>query len=438
MTEWLVIGIACFAVMVVLALIGVPICIAMLLPATVGFYLIGGPSMMIKQLSDGIFANSASYSYAVVPLFTIVGVLAGDTGIASNAYNCMHSWLGKRRGGLLYATVCANALFGACSGISAAGSIVFSKIAAPELLKRNYDESLSLGCIASASALSSLIPPSIPIIMTCILTETSIGTALMCSTAAGIIVVVLMCIIIKITALIKPNWVPAPTEEDKQITWKERVATLKLLIPIVVLFGLILGGSFFGWFPATVGGAIAMVAIIIYALIRRMPIKAIGRSLWQGVTMFVGIYLMILSGTMFSRFVSTTGLASAMVNGIANINAAPMIIFLFVVIFYLFIGCFMNCMPVIIITAPIVVPMLKGIGFNEFVIVVCLVLLTEIGNITPPVGNGVFAVATVLKESPAKIFKGVTPFFIAMVIATILFAAVPQTITWLPAILGMT
>lgn len=437
MTEWLVIGIICFAAMVVLAMIGVPICIAMLLPATVGFYLIGGPNMMIRQLSDGIFANSASYSYAVVPLFTIVGVLAGDTGIASNAYECMHAWLGKRRGGLLYATVCANALFGACSGISAAGNIVFSKIAAPELKKRNYDESLSLGCISSASALSSLIPPSIPIIMTCILTETSIGTALMCSTAAGIAVVILMCIVIKITAVLKPGKVPEPSEEDKQISWKQRLKTLKLLIPIAVLFALIMGGSFFGWFPATVGGAIAMVAIVIYALIRRMPIKNIGRSLWQGVTMFVGIYLMILSGTMFSRFVSTTGLANAMVSGIANLTIHRMLIFLLVVIFYLFIGCFMNCMPVIIITAPIIVPMLRGIGFNEFVIVVCLVLLTEIGNITPPVGTGVFAVATVLRESPAKIFKGVTPFFIAMVVAVLLFALIPQTLTWLPTLLGM-
>ncbi len=437
MEQWMIIGICCFVSMVVLALIGVPICIAMLLPATVGFYLIGGEAMMVKQLSDGIFANSASYSYAVVPLFTIVGVLAGDTGIASNAYTCMHKWLGKRRGGLLYATVCANALFGACSGISAAGSIVFSKIAAPELKKRNYDESLSLGCIASASALSSLIPPSIPIIMTCILTETSIGAALMCSTAAGIAIVILMCVVLKITAILKPEKVPTPSAEDMKITWRERFATFKLLIPIGVLFALILGGSFFGWFPATVGGAIAMVAIVIYALIRRMPVKKIGKSLWQGVCMFIGIYLMILSGNMFSRFVAVTGLADAMVEGIASLTWPPMLIFLAVVVFYLFIGCFMSCMPVIIITAPIVVPMLTGIGFNDLVIVVCLVLLTEIGNITPPVGNGVFSVATVLRESPAKIFKGVLPFFIAMTVAVILFAGVPITITWLPKILGM-
>lgn len=248
----------------------------------------------------------------------------------------------------------------------------------------------------------------------------------------------LMCIVIKITAVLKPEKVPYPSEEDKRITWRQRAATLRLLIPIAVLFALILGGSFFGWFPATVGGAIAMVAIVAYALIRRMPVKAISRSLWQGVTMFVGIYLMILSGTMFSRFVSTTGLASAMVNGIASLTLHPMLIFLLVAVFYLFIGCFMNCMPVIIITSPIVVPMLRGIGFNEYVIVVCLVLLTEIGNITPPVGTGVFAVATVLKESPAKIFKGVTPFFIAMVAAVLLFAAAPQLLTWLPTLLGMT
>ena len=423
--------------MIILALIGVPIAIAMLAPAAAGFLIIGGPAMMIKQLSDGVFANSASYSYAVVPLFTIVGVLAGDTGIATNAYDCMHSWLGKRRGGLLYATVCANALFGACSGISAAGSIVFSKIAVPELKKHKYDESLSLGCVASASALSSLIPPSIPIIMTCILTDTSIGTALMCSTAAGIFITIMMCVMIFVTARMRPGKIPVPTEEDKNITWGERLKTLRLLIPIAVLFILIVGGSFFGWFPATVGGAIAMVAIVIYALIRRMPVSKIGKSLWEGVCMFVGIYLMIIAGTLFSRFITVTGVASALASWIANLAVPAMVIFLVVVVFYLFIGCFMNCMPVIIITAPIIVPMLKNIGFSEFVIVVCLVLLTEVGNITPPVGNGVFMVATVLKESPAKIFKGVTPFFIAMVAAAIVFAAFPIVLEWLPKLLGM-
>ena len=437
MTNQLVIGIICFALMVVLTMAGVPVCISLLFPATLGFLLVGGVPMMAKQLADGVFANSASYSYAVVPLFTIVGVLAGDTGIAGNAYTSMHAWLSKRKGGLVYATICANAVFGACSGISVAGNIVFSKIAAPELKKRHYDESLSYGCISAASALSSLIPPSIPIIMTCILTETSIGTSLMCSTAAGILVVILMCLVVKITGLIHPEKLPSPSEEDKQITWLDRLKSLRLLIPIAVLFALIIGGSFFGWFPATVGGAIAMVAIVIYALCKKMPVKHIGKSLWQGVTMFVGIFLMILGGTLFSRFVTTTGLASVMVSGIAKLTLPPIIIFLIVVVFYLFIGCFMNTMPIIIITAPIIVPMLKGIGFSEFVVVVALVLLTEIGNITPPVGNGVFMVATALKESPAKIFKGIWPFFFALVGAVILFAIFPITLEWLPRLLGM-
>lgn len=433
----LTVGIICFAAMVVLALIGFPIAISLLAPALVGFYLVGGQSMLVQQLSSGIFTQAASYSFAVVPLFTIVGVLAGETGMASNAYTCARKWVGKRRGGLLYTTVVANAIFGACSGISSSGSIVFSKIAAPELKKVGYDESMSLGCIAAASALSSLIPPSIPIIMTCILTDTSIGTALMASTGAGIALTILMCAVIFITARIRPQKVPKPTEEDKNVSWMDRLKTLKLLIPIAVLFGLILGGSFFGWFTATVGGAIAMVAIVIYALIKRMPLKAIFNALWQGVNIFSGIFLMILAGQVFSRFVSVTGLASALVNGIASLKVPNMVIFLVIILFYLLVGCFMSCMPVIIITAPVVVPMLSNIGFNPYVIVVCLVLLTELGNITPPVGNGVFSVATVLGESPAKIFKGVTPFFLAMLAAVILFAAVPMSIMWLPNMLGM-
>ncbi len=431
------IGIICFVAMIVLALLGFPIAISLLAPALVGFYWVGGANMVIMQLSSGIFTQAASYSYAVVPLFTIVGVLAGDTGMATNAYECARKWVGKRRGGLLYTTVVANAIFGACSGISSSGSIVFSKIATPELNRAGYDESLSLGCIAAASALSSLIPPSIPIIMTCILTDTSIGVSLMASTAAGIVLTLLLCVVIYITSKIRPEKVPVPTEEDKNTTWRERFATLKLLLPIAVLFALILGGSFFGWFTATVGGAIAMVAIVIYAILKRMPMKDIFRALWQGVNIFSGIFLMILAGSVFSRFVSVTGLARTMVNGIASLTVPSIVIFLVAILFYLLAGCSMSCMPVIIITSPVVVPMLTGIGFSPYVIVVCLVLLTELGNITPPVGNGVFSVATVLGTSPAKIFKGVTPFFLAQLAAVVMFAVAPITILWLPKLLGL-
>jgi C4-dicarboxylate transporter, DctM subunit len=437
MTSTALFGLACFGIMILLIILGVPIAISMFVISVVGFYVTGGISMLSVQLSNGIFSLSASYTFAVVPLFMIVGVLAGVTGIAAGAYNGARAWVGKYRGGLLHTTVVANALFGACSGISVASNAVFCKIAAPELKKAHYDESLSLGCISAAGSLSSLIPPSIPIITVCILANLSIGTALVCGTAAGIITMFIMMFIIKGTQLIHPNKIPEPTEEDRNITFKDKLSSLKLLIPILGLFALIVGGSFFGWFSATVGGAVASVAIIIYALIKRLPMKELLHAVCESASQFAGIYLMIMAGSLFSRFITTTGLASQLANLISQINMAPFFVFMIVVVFYLFCGCFIAVMPIIIITVPVILPLLEDLGFNPYAIAICLVLLCELGNITPPVGNSVFTTAIITGESPTKIFKGVAPFFIAELIACILFGSVPEIVTFLPNLLGM-
>lgn len=437
MTSTAIFGLACFGIMIALIILGIPIAISMFVISVVGFYITGGISMLSTQLSNGIFSLSASYTFAVVPLFMIVGVLAGETGIASGAYNGARAWVGKYRGGLLYTTVVSNALFGACSGISVASNAVFCKIAAPELRKAKYDDSLSLGCISAAGSLSSLIPPSIPIITVCILSNLSIGTALICGTAAGIITMLIMMFIIKGTQLIRPDKVPEPTEEDRNITFQDKLKSLKLLVPILALFALIVGGSFFGWFSATVGGAVASVAIIIYAIIRRMPVKQLLHAVCESASQFAGIYLMIMAGSLFSRFITTTGLANQLASLISGLHMAPIFIFLIVVVFYLFCGCFIAVMPIIIITVPVLLPLLENLGFNPYAMAICLVLLCELGNITPPVGNSVFTTAIITGENPMKIFKGVTPFFIAELASCVLFGMVPIIVTFFPNLLGM-
>lgn len=437
MTSTAIFGLACFGIMIALIILGIPIAISMFVISVVGFYITGGISMLSTQLSNGIFSLSASYTFAVVPLFMIVGVLAGETGIASSAYNGARAWVGKYRGGLLYTTVVSNALFGACSGISVASNAVFCKIAAPELRKAKYDDSLSLGCISAAGSLSSLIPPSIPIITVCILSNLSIGTALICGTAAGIITMLIMMFIIKGTQLIRPDKVPEPTEENRNITFQDKLKSLKLLVPILALFALIVGGSFFGWFSATVGGAVASVAIIIYAIIRRMPVKQLLHAVCESASQFAGIYLMIMAGSLFSRFITTTGLANQLASLISGLHMAPIFIFLIVVVFYLFCGCFIAVMPIIIITVPVLLPLLENLGFNPYAMAICLVLLCELGNITPPVGNSVFTTAIITGENPMKIFKGVTPFFIAELASCVLFGMVPIIVTFLPNLLGM-
>lgn len=430
-------GLVLFLVMFVLVLIGAPIYLSMFLTSVIGFFCLGGTSMMVQQITNAPFTLAASYTYAVLPLFMLMGSLSGDTGIAKGAYSSMRVWLGRRRGGLLYATIGANAIFGACSGISLAGSVVFSKIALPELERSGYDRDLSLGCITGSSCLSCLIPPSIPIIQYCILTNLSIGTALMCGLSVGIITVIVMFVVTFVIARVQKGKVPEVSEEDKAVTWKIRLASLKLLLPILILFGLIIGGTFSGWFSATVGGAIGSAAVVIYSLFKRIPLKQIAKTTWEAATMNAGMFPIIIAGTLFSRFITLTGLPDAFSSLINAMNIPAFGVFIMVIIFYLFCGCVMDIASTIIITVPIVFPLLTGLGFDGYMLCIVLVFVSSMAGVTPPIGMNVFAVANTVRIDPSHIFKGVIPYFVAQLAVVFIIAIWQPLIYLVPNLIGL-
>ena len=432
-----VIGVIFFAIMLLMVLNGIPLFTAMMSTAIVGMWLVSGPKMALLQLAKAPFSLAASYSYAVLPLFTLVGMLAGETGIAKGAYDAAKAWLSKLRGGLLYTTVLANAIFGACSGIGTAGSIIFSKIALPELESNGYDRRLSLGCICGASSLAALIPPSIPIVMYCLLTNYSIGTTLMCGLGAGILQVIVTFGVIKVTSLISPQKIPPVREEDKHVPLKDKVRSLKLLIPILLLFALIIGGTFAGWFHSTVGGPIGAVAVIIYAICKRIPAKRILAGAWEGGHVFAGIYPIIIAGTIFSRFVSMSGMPAYVIRLLTSTSLPPWGIYLLVIVYFLICGCIMDIVATIIISVPVVFPLLVDtLGYNPYALVIVLVMISNIASLTPPVGMGVFTVSNATRIPSAEIFKGVTPFFFAQLIVCLIVAFVPQLIMVIPNLLS--
>ena len=436
MTPDMIIGLLVFAGMIALVLLGVPIFVSMLAGSFVGFILIGGVKMMVVQFTTAPFSLGANYTYAVLPLFMLVGSLASVTGIAQGAFDAMHKWLGRVRGGLLYTVVCANALFGACSGISVAGNVVFGRLAVPQLERQGYDKSLSYGTVTGAGVLSSLIPPSIPIIMWCLITNLSIGNPLMYGLSAGLMMVVLLCLFIFIYSLVKPNKVPS-TKDLPKISFVEKVKSLRYVIPILLVFALIIGGAVWGWFPSTVGGAVAVFALLIYALIKRVPIKQIGHCIWDAAVMNAGMFPIIMAGTIFSRFIALTGLADGMADLIAGANLHRMLVFTLVIIFYLICGCVMDIPSIIIITVPVIFPLLTGLGFDQYVLCVMLVFMCDVAGMTPPIGMNVFAVSNALKVRPMDIFKGCVPFFILDIVCVYIMALFPQIVQFLPKLMGI-
>lgn len=442
-----VIGVLFFLMMMVMVFMGIPVFISMLTASACGFLVLSGgnPAMMLTQFTSGVYNLGANYNYAVLPLFSLVGALVGETGVAEGAFNCFESWLKRAKGGLLYTVVAANAVFGACSGSSIAGNIVFGKLSLPQLRRRGYDEKLSLGCIAASGALSTLIPPSMGILMFCIIAPSpiqvagqsvaiSVGTALSGGIVPGIITAIALCITIRIVGIIRKDALPPRSNE--RVSWLERLAGLRYLIPILVLFGLIIGGTMLGWFTATVAGAVGAVVCVIYAVIKRVSARTLWNTFVDAAVMEAGIFPIIVGGQLFSRFVTNSGLASFLSDAIASVNAPAFVVFLLVMLLYVFCGCVMDMMSIIIITVPVVFPILCDLGYSPYAVIIALCFMMEIAGLTPPIGMNVFATSNALRVSPSKVFSGVWPFFICEVCMVILIAFVPGIVTWLPNMLG--
>ena len=438
MPAWLI-GLIVFGIMMVMVFAGIPIFVSMLTCAFFGFVALygGDMKMALNIFTTYPFDLGANYNYAVLPMFMLVGALAGETGIAEGAFKSVHAFLGRVKGGLLFTVVGANALFGACSGSSVAGNIVFGRLAMPELEKAGYSRKYSLGCVAASGALSTLIPPSMGIIMFCLVAPVtmSVGTALMGGIIPGIITAVALCVTVRIIGLAKPGSIP-PGGGPK-IPVSEKMKSLRLLIPLLCLFGLIIGGTFAGWFTATVGGAVGAVAVCIYALCKKMPLKQLGACMVDAAVMEAGIFPIIVGGQIFSKFISDTGLADYLSAAIASVHAPRFIIFLLVILLYVFCGCVMDIMSIIIITVPVVFPILTGMGYSPYALVIALCFVAEIAGLTPPIGMNVFATANALRINPSEIFKGVVPYFICEIALVLLIGLFPQIVTFLPTLMGV-
>ncbi len=424
--------------MMVLIFMGVPIFVSLMSSAFVGFLWVAGgnPAMMLTKFTATPFDLAANYNYAVFPMFMLVGALAGETGIAGGAFKAMHNWLGRIKGGLLFTVIAANAVFGACSGSSVAGNVVFGKLAMPELEAAGYSRKYSLGCITAAGALSTLIPPSMAIIMYCMISPITmnVGTALMCGIGPGILTALALALTVLIIGWVSKGSIP-PGGGPK-VPFVEKLKSLTLLIPILCLFGIIIGGTFAGWFTATVGGAIGAMAVTIYALAKRIPLRRIAWNLWDAACMEAGVFPIIVGGQLFGSFVSATRLADTLARWIASVNAAPFLVFCLVLLLYIFCGCCMDVVSIIIITVPVVFPVLNALGYSPYVLVITLCFVCEIAGLTPPIGMNVFATSNALRIKPAEIFAGVVPYFICETAMVLLMALFPQICLWLPTVLG--
>ena len=257
----------------------------------------------------------------------------------------------------------------------------------------------------------------------------------MCGVVPGIVTAIALCITVRIIGAVKKGSIP-PGGGPK-VAVKEKLKSLRLLIPIICLFGLIIGGTFAGWFTATVGGAVGAFVCVVYALFKKMPVKKLVECMMESAIMEAGIFVIIVGGQIFSKFIASAGLAEYLSQAIASVNAPAFIIFLLVILLYIFCGCVMDIAAIIIITVPVVFPILTAVGYSPYVLIIALCFIAEIAGLTPPIGMTVFATANALRINASEIFKGVVPYFVCEVVLVLLIGLFPGIVLCLSEALGV-
>lgn len=428
----LITGIGGIILLLILFFIGVPIGFAMAIAGFLGFAYVVNPKAALHLLANDIFTHLNSYALSVLPMFILMGCMAFAAGIGSKAFNVAYILMGRLRGGLIVATAIACCIFGALTGSGAATNVAIGKSAIPEMKKYQYDPSLSLGALACSGTLGFMIPPSIPLAVYGIITEQSIGKLFIAGLLPGILITLLFILTALSVCWIRPDW--GPPGESTNL--KQKLKSLLGLLDALILFLLVIGGLFAGFFSPTMAGAIGSAGAIVIGLIRKELtwIKFIG-GLRDSLRLSCMIFILIVGAMIFGHFITATGVSQGLVNWASDLSPLGIIIFISILFFIL--GCFIDITPILLLLVPLFYPLIIKSGYNPiwFGVVVCT--LCMIGIVTPPVGTNLFVTKGLVgDEVPiATIMKGIYIFLIPLTIGLILIIAFPGISTILPNVM---
>ncbi len=424
------IGIVGIGVLLLLFLFRVPVAFAMALVGLAGFAYLSTTGAALSLLARDIFEQFTSYPLSVIPMFILMGSFAFAAGISRRLYDTAYNWVGQFRGGLTMATVLGCSGFAAVCGSSTATAATMGKIALPEMKRYNYDDSLATGTVAAAGTLGILIPPSTVLIIYGFFTEESIGELFIAGLLPGILLSLFFVLTVFIICLRNPALGPpgAPT------SWRKKAKSLTGVIEAVVLFGLVIGGLFLGWFSPTKAGAIGAVGALVIGLARReLSWRKLFEATKDALRTSCMVIFIVAGAIIFGHFMAISRIPFVLADWLGGLPLPTMgIVGIMAFIFFIG-GFFMDAMALIVLLIPILYPVLISLNVDLIWFGVIVVLVGEMGVITPPVGVNVFVIKGIVPDVPIeKIFKGIFPFLIALIICTIILMAFPQIATFLP------
>lgn len=420
--------------LLILLALKVPIFLSLAVTGSVGIMLIGSPQQALALLSQKPFWYLVSFPLLVVPLFIFMGFVAFHAGIASDAYKLARTWVSRFPGGLAIATIVACAIFGACNGSGVATSATMAALTIPEMRAAGYDRKLACGCVAAGGLLAMLIPPSIVMVIYGVITLTSVGAMLIAGIIPGILTTAVFSIGIALLLWRNPKLAP-PAQAT---SWKEKISSLRLGWRVLVLFLVAIGSIYLGICTPSEGAALGVVVSVFMLLAKRRNIrKALKAAALDTLNTTAIILIIMFSACMYGYFLVTTGVPSELASWVTNLNLSPMTIVIITLSLYLPLGMIIDDMSCMLITVPILFPIIVGqLGFDPVWFGIVVLKMLFIGDLTPPVGIHVYVVAGVVTDVPlTDVFKGISWFVIFELFTTGILIAFPILSTWLPSMM---
>jgi len=425
-----VVGILGFVVLILLMFLRIPVGFVMALVGILGFGTLVSWDAAFLLTARDLYSIFGSYNLTVIPLFVFMGQLAHHSGISGRLFHSANKFIGHLPGGLAIATIGACAGFSAICGSTTATAATMASVALPEMKKYHYDPALATGVVAAGGSLGILIPPSTIFIVYGIMTEQSVGKLFMAGVLPGILLTALFILTILIWTKLQPGLVtPAPKS-----TWKERFFSLSGVIETLLLFFMVMGGLFTGFFTPTEAASVGAFGTLVIALIgRNLTWKGFTQSLYETTRVSCMILVIVAGATVFGHFLAVTGIPSNVGSWVAGLHVPPYVIIGLIIFIYLIMGCLMDSLAMIMLTIPIFYPVILTLGYDPIWFGVIIVLVTGMGVITPPVGINVYVVAGVARDVPLHvIFRGTLYLLAAQIVTAILLIFFPGITLFLP------
>ena len=427
------IGIIGIVILVLLLFSRMPVGFVMGFLGFLGFSHIVNVDAGLSLIARDAFDVFSSYGLTVVPLFVLMGQIAFHSGISKRLYDSAYVLVGSRRGGLAMATVAACAGFSAISGSTNATAATMATVTLPEMKRFKYDMSLATGTVAAAGSLGILIPPSVVFIVYGILTEQSIGKLFAAGIFPGILLSILFILVIYIQVLRNPSLAPP----GPKTSMKQKMRSFAGVAETLVIFLMVMGGIFFGIFtPTEAAAAGAFITLLIALVQKQLTWKGFIQSLADTTRISCMVMVIVMGAVIFGHFMAVTRLPYDLATWVGNLPLPKNAVMMIIVLVYLGGGCFMDALAMIMLTIPIFFPVATALGFDPIWFGVVIVLIGEMGVVTPPVGVNVYVVYGVAKDVPLQsIFKGVLPMVLALLVCNIIILFFPQIALFLPSLM---